>query len=170
MTPSLAINEGFSDLLHAIAKSAGLPPERWVLELTETSAASDSVQLAENLARLTMQGFRFSIDDFGTGFSSLQRLLKLPFSELKLDRSFIQDIDGDRTTRIVIESVIQLSLRLGLHTVAEGIETAAQLETLRKLGCEVAQGYFFARAMPGDRFLQWLREQPATFSQAAPGF
>lgn len=166
VTPGLAINEGFSDMLHDIARASSLAADRWVLELTETSATSDSVQLAENLARLTMQGFRFSIDDFGTGFSSLQRLLRLPFSELKLDRSFIKDIDSDRTTRIVIESVIQLSSRLGLHTVAEGIETRAQLDTLRKLGCEVAQGYLFARAMPGDAFRKWLREWPTVLSKA----
>jgi EAL domain-containing protein (putative c-di-GMP-specific phosphodiesterase class I)/CheY-like chemotaxis protein len=166
VSPGLAITEGFSDMLHSIARATGLPADQWVLELTETSAISDSVQLAENLARLTMQGFRFSIDDFGTGFSSLQRLLRLPFSELKLDRSFIKDIDSDRTTRIVIESVIQLSLRLGLHTVAEGIETPAQLDALRKLGCEVAQGYLFARAMPGDSFEQWLAERSSVLPKA----
>jgi EAL domain-containing protein (putative c-di-GMP-specific phosphodiesterase class I)/CheY-like chemotaxis protein len=166
VSPGLAVNEGFGDMLRAIAGATGLPAERWVLELTETSATADSVRLAENLARLTMQGFRFSIDDFGTGFSSLQRLLRLPFSELKLDRSFIKDIDSDRTTRIVIESVIQLSSRLGLHTVAEGIETPAQLDALRKLGCEIAQGYLFAHALPGVRFVQWLRERPIELPRA----
>jgi EAL domain-containing protein (putative c-di-GMP-specific phosphodiesterase class I)/CheY-like chemotaxis protein len=171
VTPSLAVNDHFSGMLHEIIGSAGLPAERWVLELTETSATSDSTQLAENLARLTMEGYRFSIDDFGTGFSSLQRLLRLPFSELKLDRSFIQDIDSDRTTQIVIETVIQLSQRLGLNTVAEGVETGQQLEVLRRLGCEVAQGYLYSRAMPGDRFIAWLREQQRILNQAqATGF
>jgi EAL domain-containing protein (putative c-di-GMP-specific phosphodiesterase class I)/AmiR/NasT family two-component response regulator len=167
VTPSLAMNPQFCELILAMANAAGLAPERWVLEITETSAMPDNVQVAENLVRLKMRGFKLSIDDFGTGFSSLQRLLRLPFSELKLDRSFVQDLETDRTTQIVAQSIIELSQRLGLTTVAEGVENAGQLALLKNLGCNVAQGYLFARAMPPEALRTWLPQRwpPAHLSR-----
>src|SRR6185295_7567329 len=113
----------------------------------------------ENLARLRMRGFELSVDDFGTGFSSLAQLVRAPFSELKIDRSFVSRITSDSAARTLVESVIAMARRLGLRTVAEGIETEQQHEILLALDCDMGQGFLFARPMPVTDWLGWMKRE-----------
>jgi diguanylate cyclase (GGDEF)-like protein/PAS domain S-box-containing protein len=125
----------------------GLPPERLVLELTETDLASDDPLIPEGLAAIRAAGVRVAIDDFGTGRSSLAKLRELPVDILKIDRAFVRDIDRSPRDRAFVEAIVRLAGTLDLVTVAEGIETEAQLATLRSIGCDLGQGYHLARPM-----------------------
>jgi EAL domain-containing protein (putative c-di-GMP-specific phosphodiesterase class I) len=107
-----------------------------------------------------MKGFSLAIDDFGTGYSSLQQLLQLPFSELKLDHSFVRGITPSSRAYPLVESALGMAQKLALATVAEGIETAAEAQTLRELHCDFGQGHAFGKPMPRDEFLDWLRRAP----------
>ncbi len=140
---------GFAGGVRALADEYGIPTDRVVLEITETMALEPG-QSVTNLHQLRAYGFRVSLDDFGTGHSTLTLLHDCPIDEIKLDRSFTQaQVDG----RVpVAAAVIHLSQALGLHAVAEGVETAEQAEQLLSLGYVAAQGYHFARPMPADRF------------------
>jgi EAL domain-containing protein (putative c-di-GMP-specific phosphodiesterase class I) len=100
-----------------------------------------------SLSILRDRGFRISIDDFGTGYSSLKLLSKLPFTELKIDRIFIAGISEDRKLTGILEAIVQLARKMHLSTVAEGIETKAQLDFVQSLGCNVGQGFYFSAAM-----------------------
>jgi len=106
-----------------------------------------------------MMGCRLSIDDFGTGFSSLQRLCQLPFNEIKLDGEFVRTLEHEPRCRAVISSTLELGESLGMSVVIEGIETDAQRQQLLALGCPVGQGYWYARPMSGEGFLRWLRQR-----------
>lgn len=141
----------------------GIDQSRVILELTETSAMRDPVASLDQLTRMRMKGFQLSIDDFGTGFSSMLQLARLPFSELKVDRSFVMTAMQSMESRAVVRSILDLGKSLGLRTVAEGVEDGATLEFLKGIGCDVAQGYFIARPMPGDAVPGWMsaRKAPA---------
>ncbi len=140
------------DLLQRYA----VPSERLILEITETTIAADPVRAREFLTSLGEKGVRFSIDDFGTGYSSLAVLRSLPVNELKIDREFISDLAHPDCAAIV-EYSIRLGHVLGLAVVAEGVEDAADQKQLAGLGCDMAQGYWFARPMPADAFTAWIR-------------
>ncbi|WP_374531310.1 EAL domain-containing protein, partial [Novosphingobium sp.] len=116
-------------------------------EVTETFSMANREQAKRNLAALRTMGFRLSIDDFGTGQASLAYLAEIPSDEIKLDRRFIQAITTDQRERLIVESVISLAHALGQEVVAEGIEDVMTLEALRKLGCDLAQGYHVGRPM-----------------------
>jgi EAL domain-containing protein (putative c-di-GMP-specific phosphodiesterase class I)/ActR/RegA family two-component response regulator len=154
--PTLLDDPGFADALATALLSSGASPEEVILELTESAAARNQAAALENLARLRMRGFVLSIDDFGTGFSSLTQLVRMPFSELKIDRSFVSRIEMQGADRLLVDSTVALAHRLGLRTVAEGVETQAQLEYLRQIGCDMAQGFLFARPMPMADWLRWM--------------
>lgn len=154
--PTLLEDPQFADALAASLIQAGAAPEEVILELTESAAARNQGAHLENLARLRMRGFALSIDDFGTGFSSLAQLVRTPFSELKIDRCFVGRLVTDRAARTLVESIVSLARRLGLRTVAEGIETQEQLDILQQLDCDMGQGYLFARPMPVEEWLQWM--------------
>ena len=139
-------------------QSMGIKPERIIFELTETCAMDDPVSSLDILTRLRMKGFHLSIDDFGTGYSSMLQLARLPFSEIKIDKSFVMTADESKESRTVIKTIIDLGHGLGLYTSAEGIESNETLEYLRSIGCDLAQGYAIARPMTGDAVLTWLRE------------
>jgi EAL domain-containing protein (putative c-di-GMP-specific phosphodiesterase class I) len=108
------------------------------------------------LTRLRMKGFQLSIDDFGTGYSSMVQLVRLPFSEMKVDRSFIADVAQSAESRTVIKSIIDLGHSLGLTLTAEGVEDAWTLGFLTDVGCDLAQGYHIARPMPGGEVSAWM--------------
>jgi EAL domain-containing protein (putative c-di-GMP-specific phosphodiesterase class I) len=110
---------------------------------------------------------RLSIDDYGTGYSSLSYLRALPVDELKLDRSFVSHLTRDERAAAIVRSTLQLSLDLGMSMVVEGVEDAATLAALRAWGCEYAQGCHIARPMPAEKFVGWLREQPAWVPRGA---
>jgi EAL domain-containing protein (putative c-di-GMP-specific phosphodiesterase class I)/CheY-like chemotaxis protein len=155
--PTLLDAPDFADALARTLVGAGAAPQEVVLEITESAAARNEGAALENLARLRMRGFELSIDDFGTGFSSLSKLVRTPFSELKIDRSFVSRVVSDRAARTLVESMIALARRLGMRTVAEGIETEEQLEVLLELDCDMAQGYLFAKPMPTPEWLTFMQ-------------
>lgn len=128
----------------------GIHPSRLIFELTETSAMQDPVASLELLTRLRVRGFQLSIDDFGTGFSSMLQLVRLPFSEIKIDRSFVMSAEDSEESRKVIKSIAELGKSLGLQTSAEGIESEWALDFLRTIGCDYCQGYHIGRPAEGD--------------------
>jgi diguanylate cyclase (GGDEF)-like protein len=137
----------------------GVPGEQLQLELTERGLIADVVTAMDVIERLCALGVRISIDDFGTGYSSLGRLVELPIQELKIDRSFVMDMDGDGPGAAIVRSTIDLGHHLGLEVVAEGVETEEQLRELRTLGCDGAQGFHLLRPLPADEVAAWLHER-----------
>jgi len=113
------------------------------------------------ITRLRVKGFLLSIDDFGTGFSSMVRLVRLPFSEIKVDKSFVMDAQQSQESRTIIRSIIDLGHSLGLLVAAEGVEDLATLNYLNSLGCDLAQGYFIARPMSGAAAADWAKQRTA---------
>ena len=141
----------------AIVRRAGLSPSQFELELTESGLMRD-VELAINIAgRLKSAGFALAIDDFGTGYSSLAYLKRLPMSKVKIDMSFVNDMLIDHNDYAIVNTIIGMGRTLYLMTLAEGVETRAQAETLLAMGCYQAQGYYFGRPEPGAVFAsRWL--------------
>lgn len=129
------------------------------IEITESSLMEQVEEVMEKLYSINEYGVKLSIDDFGTGYSSLSYLKKLPVQTLKIDRSFIDDIVDDADDRSITSSIISLAHNMGMEVVAEGTETLEQIEVLKELGCENAQGYYYAKPMPYDEFVAWLRNQ-----------
>lgn len=125
----------------------GFSFERITLEVTESAIPISYSAAIESLSMLRALGFKISIDDFGTGYSSLKLLSKAPFTELKIDKMFIADIPENRKLTEILEAIVHLAKKLGLRIVAEGIETKKQLDVVRTLGCNVAQGFYFGNAM-----------------------
>lgn len=130
-------------------------------ELTESGLLEAPAASFENLVRLRMMGCRLSIDDFGAGFSSLQRLCQLPFNEIKLDADFVRNLEHEPRCRAAISSTLALGETLGMAVVIEGIETDAQRRELLALGCTQGQGYWYARPMAGSDLLHWLQQRSA---------
>ncbi len=150
------------DRLHA----HGVPPDRLWLEVTESAVMDDPTHALENLDRIAALGVRLSIDDFGTGYSSLAYLKKLPVSELKIDRSFVQGLTTDRDDAIIVRSTIDLAHNMGLTVTAEGVEDADSLEVLKGMGCDVVQGYHVSRPLTAAALERWLRQ--AANAEAEP--
>jgi diguanylate cyclase (GGDEF)-like protein len=135
----------------AILTRTRIDPSRVLLEITE-SALIDADEIGHRLHQLRALGLRLAIDDFGTGYSSLSYLTRLPVDVVKIDRSFVERLGGPSEDEVLVRSVVQLARSLGLRSVGEGVETAAQLERLRALGCDSAQGYLFGRPQVEPRF------------------
>ncbi len=150
-------SQGVADRISAEVLRFGINPTAITLEVTESLVTSDLGHVLENLARLRMRGFDISIDDYGTGFSSMQQLSRIPFTELKIDQSFVTGATSRPNMRVILESSLQLSQKLGLRSVAEGVEKDDEWALLKSLGCDIAQGYFIARPMPGDAVMDWHR-------------
>ncbi|WP_448625108.1 putative bifunctional diguanylate cyclase/phosphodiesterase [Geodermatophilus sp. URMC 64] len=144
------------DVADALA-AAGLPPERLVIELTETSVAEEPQRAAAQFAALRRSGVEVSIDDFGSGWSSINQLINIPTGVLKIDRSLVAGIDGRAgSAAAAIAAVVGLAAACGARTLAEGVETAEQLQLAAELGCTFAQGYHIARPMPADELERWM--------------
>lgn len=126
------------------------------IEVTETAIMSDTARYMDILARLRMKGFNLSIDDFGTGYSSLQQLVRVPFTELKIDQSFVRTLNSNHECKTIAEISILLAHKLGIHVVAEGIEDEMSWNTLRDLGCDEGQGYWMGKPMPAEDIQFWL--------------
>ena len=127
------------------------PPGKLILEVTETGAMVDSAATIESLTRLRVKGIGLSIDDFGTGYSSLVELYRMPFNELKIDKSFVMECDHSVEARTIVEAIVGLGHKLGMSVCAEGVETEAVLRFLQELGCERAQGFLYSRPLPAAR-------------------
>lgn len=145
------------DVLPEYCENYGLSRERLILELTETAAMADPVRSADILTRLRVKDFQLSLDDFGTGFSSMLQLVKLPFSEIKIDKSFVFGAMKSSESKTVIEVTLDLAERLGLRTTAEGVEDKETFDYLMERGCDLAQGYYFAKPLPADEAADWVR-------------
>lgn len=149
----------FADCAADLVRQRKLDPRNVILELTESAAvASNNGHFLENLSRLRLKGFGLSIDDYGTGYSSIQRLSRVPFTELKIDRSFLQMTPGNDSRLIILRSSLDMARKLNMVTVAEGVETQQDWDLLRKIGCDLGQGYFIARPMSADAVLAWMDE------------
>ncbi len=132
-----------------------MDPANVILELTETSAMEDPVRSLQLLTRLRLVGFHLSLDDFGTGYSSMLQLARLPFTELKVDHSFVTTAATSEESAIVVRSIIDLGHALDMHLTAEGVEDAKVMALLTELGCDFAQGYHIARPMPPEELDSW---------------
>ena len=157
---------GLPDLVRSILDEAGLDPACLELELTESVAAGNPAAACAVLDRLHALGVRLSIDDFGTGFSSLNHLKRFPIHTLKIDQTFVRDIVSDADDRAIVEAIIQMAHALRLTTIAEGVETAEQTRFLQSHGCDMVQGYRYCRPQPPEQALAWVRQQDA--AQGAP--
>jgi EAL domain-containing protein (putative c-di-GMP-specific phosphodiesterase class I)/AmiR/NasT family two-component response regulator len=149
----------FVDVLNKQCALLEVEPARVILELTETTATQRTAETLDILTRVRLKGFQLSIDDFGTGYSSLVQLAQLPFSEIKIDKSFVDAMFASEEANKIVATTIELGKALHLTTVAEGVETEAQVRALIELQCDQAQGYFFARPMDGETARAWLRER-----------
>jgi len=147
----------FPDLVERMCTALEVPTDRLVLELTE-GATQPLVKLMDTLTRFRIKGIGLAIDDFGVGYSTLMQLRQLPFTELKIDRFFIEDAPASKDSELIVKSIIDLAHGLGLTVTAEGIETAEQMILLRDLGCDVAQGFFVARPLEPDKLKDWIIE------------
>lgn len=137
------------------------------LEVTESAVMEDSGQALAQLAALRAAGIRLAIDDFGTGYSSLAYLQKLPTQVVKIDQSFVYQLATSERERTLVRSMITLSHDLGYRVVAEGVEDAAALDILTEMGCDEAQGYFFARPLELPEFWRWLAADRQAASMSA---
>jgi EAL domain-containing protein (putative c-di-GMP-specific phosphodiesterase class I) len=158
----------FVERLSDFCRGSGIEPSRLIFELTETSAMEDPVASLDILTRLRMKGFQLSIDDFGTGFSSMLQLVRLPFSEIKIDKSFVITATRSSESLAVVRSIIELGHSLELRVVAEGVEDEATLRQLQELGCDVAQGFYLGRPAAGEELLAQLARDAAAGTHAAP--
>ena len=147
------------DRIAGIVAAAHERPERYTLEITETRLVDDLAQVLEVLIRLRLQGFRIAIDDYGTGAATMQLLMQLPSTELKIDRSFVAAAPRSEQGRVLLQSAIELGLRLGQKVIVEGVETEAEAQLARELGAHLGQGYLFARPMTRDELIIWTARQ-----------
>jgi EAL domain-containing protein (putative c-di-GMP-specific phosphodiesterase class I) len=138
------------DRMRDLVRANGIDPARITFEVTETTAMANTALSLDVLGRLRLKGFGLSIDDFGTGYSSLIELYRMPFSELKIDKSFVLDADQREEARVIVRSIADLAHNLGLTVCAEGVERPAHLATVAEAGCEVAQGYLLSRPVAAD--------------------
>ncbi len=142
-----------ADQISNTVKGAGLALNDMTLEVTETIAMTNVAPALENLTRLRMRGFGLSIDDYGTGFSSMQQLTRIPFTELKIDQSFVRGCATNAMLRPIVESSVEMARRLNLKSVAEGIETQDDWDALKAIGCDVAQGYLVSKPLDESAFV-----------------
>ncbi len=151
----------FPDTVRRLLAETGVPAERLEIEITENTVMTDPGRTAAVLVRLRALGVTISIDDFGTGFSSLANLRDLPVDRVKIDRSFVLDLAAGGGDAVIVRSIVELSRNLGLTTVAEGVEDARVAACLRDLGCDQAQGYHYARPASARVLTAWLRRRRA---------
>lgn len=155
-------NPTLADRVSSIVRLVGLEPRYMTLEITESAAMANVAPALENLTRLRMHGFGLSIDDYGTGYASMQQLTRIPFTELKIDQSFVTGCTTNDWTRAIVESSVSMARRLGIKSVAEGVESQTDLDVLKDMNCDVAQGYFIAKPMDAGTFLKFCSGyQPA---------
>ncbi|OGT16087.1 MAG: diguanylate phosphodiesterase [Gallionellales bacterium RIFCSPHIGHO2_02_FULL_57_16] len=165
-TLALSINLSLSSLgdttlaerITQVVRRAGVDPHHIILEVTESAAMTNVAHALENLARLRMRGFGLSIDDYGTGFSSMQQLTRVPFSELKIDRSFVTDCTVNHSSHVIVDSSIDMARKLNVKSVAEGVETQEEWDMLKNMNCDVGQGYFIAKPMDSAAFLNFCAD------------
>ncbi|MGQ3674333.1 EAL domain-containing protein [Xanthobacter sp. TB0139] len=165
IVPTMAVNVSahefrlpdLPDYIASLLSEFSLPPVCLTLEITETAMMGVDASTFETVGKVRNLGVGLSMDDFGTGYASLASLSRLPVTELKIDRSFMSDIERDAGTRSLTMAVVRIGQSLGLSVVAEGVETDEQADILASLGCETLQGFLFAQPMPPDELKRWMR-------------
>jgi EAL domain-containing protein (putative c-di-GMP-specific phosphodiesterase class I) len=147
----------FPDILLSIAEKHGISPANLTIEITETGLIKELARTLDILTRLRIKQVKLSIDDFGTGYAMMQQLKTIPATELKIDRSFVQEMSGNDRDRIMVQKTIEMGHELGMQVLGEGVETQEQLDILRLYGCDSVQGYFFSRPLPAAKMVSWLK-------------
>ena len=158
-------NKRLFETVHGILVETGLAPTRLELEITESLLLNDNEQTLQTLHRLRALGVRISMDDFGTGYSSLSYLRAFPFDKIKIDRSFMRDLESRGDSLAIIKAVIGLGHSLGMSTTAEGVETPEQLQAVREQGCNEVQGFYFSPPIAAEAVEPFIRQKNGT---AAP--
>lgn len=167
MTVSMNVSVGalgdatLPDRCRQVLDSLGIEPNLLEIEIPEGALMDDIDASIDILQRLHHMGVRLSIDDFGTGYSSFAYLARFPVQTLKVDRSLVAEIEGSKPHRKIVQGIIKLAHHLGMEVVAEGVETTAQADALKRMQCDVIQGYVFARPMPVDAFVRFVKGHPA---------
>jgi diguanylate cyclase (GGDEF)-like protein len=169
ITLDIAVNLSAVDLLDltlagevaTLLAESGMPPEHLVLEITERTLLQDEQQARAVLTQLTASGIRVSIDDYGTGYSSLASLRQLPIQQVKIDRCFVTGIPDDASNDAIVRSTVDLAHALGAVVVAEGVESASELQRLAETACDLAQGYLIGRPLPADELAQLMHQRRA---------
>ena len=172
LTTTMSVNISALDItglmlpeqLAELLKNNELAPTRLTLEVTESALMGELVTSLDILTRLRLKGIRLSIDDFGTGYSSLSLLHRVPFTELKIDRSFVSNMSEDKEARAIVKTCILLGHELSMRVVAEGVEMEEDFALLKQMGCDLDQGYFIARPMPGSELLAWAETRNGCMS------
>jgi EAL domain-containing protein (putative c-di-GMP-specific phosphodiesterase class I) len=149
-------HKGFAATLASALRSSGADPARLTIELTEHVMLKDIDEVSAIMQGLKDLGIKFALDDFGTGYSSLSYLKRLPIDTLKIDRSFIYDLENDPSDRAIVQTILNIARNLKVSVIAEGVETEVQSLMLRQLGCHAYQGYLFGMPMPLDEFEAWF--------------
>jgi len=157
LSPRELRQAGCVERVEKCLRDHGVPAQSLELEITEGVLLEDVERCIGHMQRLKQQGVRFAIDDFGTGYSSLTYLKRLPLDRLKIDRSFVADLDGEASGRMLVQTILMIARNLGLECVAEGIERDSQLALLREQDCALGQGYLFGRPMAEAEFLAWMQ-------------
>ena len=147
--------------LNALVKTYGISPEKLRVEITETVMMTDAENRLKMLDRLRKDGFIIEMDDFGSGYSSLNLLNDMPVDVLKIDMGFLQKKDNVARSQVILRHTINMAKDLGIVSLTEGVETASQFEMLSGMGCELFQGYYFSKPVPVDAFYDFCREHGA---------
>ena len=159
LSPTTLHNSDFPDQVGDSLRKWGIPADHLVFEITESSIMSDVVRATETVNRLDEMGVRISIDDFGTGYTSLAYIRKLPVSEIKVDKSFVLNMQDSNDDAVIVRSVVDLGHNLGLEVVAEGVEDRETWDMLTQLGCTTAQGYYICRPVDPAALATWIHGQ-----------
>jgi EAL domain-containing protein (putative c-di-GMP-specific phosphodiesterase class I) len=162
ISPLVLADTALPENIDRLLQEAELGPGALIAEITESSVISNPLIAAEVLTRLRIKGINLSLDDFGTGHSSLLSLLRLPFSELKIDRSFVSNCDSDPEACKIVRATVSMARELGLTVVAEGIETVPVARMLREMGCDIGQGWYYGHSMPEKTLQAWLEAHTTT--------
>jgi EAL domain-containing protein (putative c-di-GMP-specific phosphodiesterase class I) len=168
LSPKSALDPALPDKLDVLFERFDVSPARIQLELTETAvfASGEPARVTQALGQLAEMGIVIALDDFGTGYSSLARLRDLPIHKVKIDRSFVSQMDRRPQDALIVRSVIALAKSLHLRVVAEGVETEPVWRRLSDLGCDVAQGHYLARPLPPDDLIAWVRQWEELYADA----
>jgi diguanylate cyclase len=162
LSPRCLLDPHLVGYVVALLDEYKLPSALLRLEVTESAVMANPALATATLTELHDLGIRLSIDDYGTGYSSMAYLKSLPVDELKVDRTFVMDMDRDQDDAILVRGAIELGHNLGMTVVAEGVEGSRHVDALRALGCDVAQGYHYAKPMPAADLKQWMTAQQVT--------
>jgi diguanylate cyclase len=158
----------FATVVADLLGAHDLPARALKLEITEHVLMADPGRMTAALESMDRLGVDLSLDDFGTGYSSLVHLRRLPVSEIKVDRSFVQRMTADADDAVIVRSIVDLAHSLGLRVVAEGVETVDTWRALQALGCDLAQGYLISRPLPGEQLTRWLGQHFGPTAEPVP--